>query len=766
MTFTISLLAPTVTLSQTKTPSNNTKPSFSGTSSEKALVTLKVYAGTKVEGSPVATKTAAVENGTWKVSEVPLATGKHTYTAVASEPSEIGNSPGESAHDVFEVNTEPPTVTLNPVAEVSSDTTPLFSGTASDTTIVTVKIFSGEKAEGTPVRTLKAQPSGGTWTSPVVNPELKNGKYTATASQPSSLENPEGVSGPVHFEVNTESPLVTLNQPPKRSREAKLSFSGTASEATQVTIEVHKGESTSGQLVKEAVATGTRSAWTSNEVTLPIGPGENVFTAVAVQTSALKNVPGKSAPVTFVIDTEPPAVTLNQPPSPSNDLTPSFSGTSNEDTQVMVHVYEGTAAEDKVVATATATPSNGSWTTNETSRLPEGSHTFTAVATELSGIAGNSPGTSASVTFAVDTLSPTVTLNPVESQGDAKASFSGTASEIGPVTIDIYAGAQASGREVASLTAAGTGAQWISGQLEKALDNGQYTAIASQQSGIGNSPGTSAPVTFTVNTSPPTVDVESPSAVKNTSALLNASINPNDGHVSSCSFEIGTTAAYGTLVECAFSIAGNSECSFAHCAFPFGASGVPVYARVFELKPSTTYYYRLVAENERGAGSATGTVTTAATRPVSGPITGAAPTPAASSAATGVAASKSAELAALIGGELIPSGRAAKIAALLKTGAYKERFKAPAAGTASIKWYYLPPGTKLGGKGRHAPVLVASGSARFSAAGVVATIKVRLTAVGRRLLSHAMQMRLTATCVFTSTGKAATTVSRKFELKR
>ena len=127
--------------------------------------------------------------------------------------------------------------------------------------------------------------------------------------------------------------------------------------------------------------------------------------------------------------------------------------------------------------------------------------------------------------------------------------------------------------------------------------------------------------------------------------------------------------------------------------------------------------------------------------------------PSAPSAASGVAASRSASIAAAIAKQLAPSGRSAKIAALFKAGFYGLRLKALEAGTAVVRWYYLPHGAKLGGKGKHAPVLVASGTVKFRSAGT-ATVKLRLTLTGRRLLAHARQLRLTATCVFTPVGSA------------
>ncbi|HXN39066.1 MAG TPA: Ig-like domain-containing protein [Solirubrobacteraceae bacterium] len=751
---------PAVTLTGPKSPSGNIKPSFSGTTNEKAAVTLNIYLGPRAEGMAVATKTANVENGSWKVSEVTLASGKHTYTAVAAEPSEIGNGVGESTAATFEIDTESPTVTLEPVAGISKNTTPKFKGAASDTTAVTVNVYEGSKAEGKPIRTLKAQPSSGTWVTAAVSPGLENGKYAAVASQESSLGNKEGVSAPITFEINTASPSVTLNQPKSPSRQVTLTFSGTASEHTEVVVHVYEGVVASGTIIREAKATGTGPGWTSSPVTMP--SGDRTFTAVAIQTSALGNVAGESVPVKFVVDTEPPVVTLAQVASPSNVIKTRFSGTSSEEAPVTISVYESSVTTGKPIATATATPdpADGSWSVALGEPLPSGLHTFTAIARQPSSIE-NGPGSSAPITFTVDTLSPTITMRSVASEGDAKPSFSGSATESTPVTIEVFSGSQPSGTLVASVTAESGGGEWTSGQLKTALENGVYTAIAEQPSALGNAPGLSNAVTFIVNTSPPTVVLET-SAVKNISATLHASVDPNGGNIGIglCSFELGTTTSYGRVAQCAW----GEGCTFATCVFPSGTSTVPVYASFFELEPSTTYFYRVGAENERGTGSAVGSFTTNAR---SSGVSSAPPPPAPiGPGAIGVAASKSARLAALLVSQLDPSGRGAKIAALLKAGLYRERFKAPEPGTTSIRWYYLPRGAKLGGKGKHAPVLVASGTWRFSAAGV-ATIKIRLSAKGRLLLSHAKQIHLTATCTFTPPpGSKPTAVSRTFELKR
>jgi hypothetical protein len=113
---------------------------------------------------------------------------------------------------------------------------------------------------------------------------------------------------------------------------------------------------------------------------------------------------------------------------------------------------------------------------------------------------------------------------------------------------------------------------------------------------------------------------------------------------------------------------------------------------------------------------------------------------------------------------LTPSTTRALIAAALQRGAFNVRFDAPEAGTMTIEWFYLPHGAKLGSKKKPRPVLVASGKLRFGAA-KTATLKIELTAAGKRLLRHSKDTRLTARGTFApSSGKAATAL-KVFELK-
>ena len=92
--------------------------------------------------------------------------------------------------------------------------------------------------------------------------------------------------------------------------------------------------------------------------------------------------------MTFVVDTEPPKVTLNQPPSPSKDRTPTFTGTGSDNTLVTVHIYAGSKPEGTEVASATAAGTGGAWESKAASpQLADGE--YSAVATQPTRSATN-----------------------------------------------------------------------------------------------------------------------------------------------------------------------------------------------------------------------------------------------------------------------------------------------------------------------------------------------------------------------------------------
>lgn len=87
----------------------------------------------------------------------------------------------------------------------------------------------------------------------------------------------------------------------------------------------------------------------------------------------------------------------------------------------------------------------------------------------------------------------------------------------------------------------------------------------------------------------PGVVTEAASAVGQTEATLNGSVNPHGQNVTECQFEWGATKSYGSLAPCS-------------SAPGAGMSAVAVSAALSGLSPDTTYYYRLVATSGAGTG--------------------------------------------------------------------------------------------------------------------------------------------------------------------
>jgi DNA-binding beta-propeller fold protein YncE len=100
-------------------------------------------------------------------------------------------------------------------------------------------------------------------------------------------------------------------------------------------------------------------------------------------------------------------------------------------------------------------------------------------------------------------------------------------------------------------------------------------------------PSKGADETFKTLPNAPTVVTKPASSITQTTATLNATVNPNGGEVSECKLEYGTTEAYGQSATCTPS-PGSVE------------SPVAVSAAVASLTANTTYHFRISATNAGG----------------------------------------------------------------------------------------------------------------------------------------------------------------------
>jgi peptidoglycan/xylan/chitin deacetylase (PgdA/CDA1 family) len=219
-------------------------------------------------------------------------------------------------------------------AGVTTGTPTIRGSAADDGGQVTVAVYAGSYATGTPVGTATADVTAGSW-SVTPSAPLTDGTYTVQATQQRS--GAVGRSVPVTFTVavtsDTTAPAVTIDSPVTGSTLAAepLEISGSAGTAAgddgTVLITVHTGTDTSGSPVETAsIPVGTDGAWTAMTKDL----AEGTYTLSAQQTDSAGNV-GVSSPVTVTLDDASSFTVTSVSPGTvsagSTDITLAVSGT-------------------------------------------------------------------------------------------------------------------------------------------------------------------------------------------------------------------------------------------------------------------------------------------------------------------------------------------------------------------------------------------------------------------------------------------------------
>lgn len=459
-------------------------------------VTIKVYSGGSTSGALLQTLTATPSSGNWNATAGALAEG--TYTAQAQQSDGSGHV-GYSPVSTFRVDSTPPVVAVNAPANgaLTNDSTPTVTGTAGtgagDLTGVTVRIHTGPSVSDPVAQTLSATRNGaGAW-SVTPSSAVADGQHAVEALQSDSAGN-TGTSAANVFTIDTVAPLVSITSPAAGAftNDTTPGIAGNASsgDAATVTVRIYAGSSASGTPIQTLSPTQSSGNWSTAAATLAQG----TFTARAQQLDAAGNT-GLSAPVTFVVDTTAPALTLTSPAAGAltNDSTPAFGGArgsaAGDLAAVSVKVYSGTDTTVAPVQTPAATVGPTSWSATP-SALGDGTYTVVA---EQSDSATNKQTKQA--TFTIDTQAPVVTVTtPADNSTtpDNTPTFTGTASDPGQVTV------QLTGAASRTLNATPSSGAW-SVTPGSPLPPGGYTAVASQGDTAGNT-GSSAPVHLVVGT--------------------------------------------------------------------------------------------------------------------------------------------------------------------------------------------------------------------------------------------------------------------------
>ena len=484
-------------------------PTLSGQGEPNALVT--IYDGQVVLGY-----TTVDTDGSWSFTTPTLSSGAHSLTTTLTDPA--GNV--GAASDAFALTVDgtlPPASTpLEAVNETGSTVAPLIDGatTNNDSPVLSgladpnsvVTLYDGQTLIGS-----TTADGSGQWSFRLFS--LSNGLHAFYAT----IVRPDGATtnaGPLNITVDTIAPSAADNlqltgdsgstSTPigdgSATRDVSPVLSGTGEPGSTVSV------SDNGNLLGTATVDASGN-WQFTSPALAEGP----HSLTTTQTDLAGNVGPASAPLTFTVDTTPPAAASglvvsddvggSQGPLTSGDTTddstPTLSGQA--EAGALVIVYDG----DVLLGTVTADAA-GNWSLT-TAALSNGNHSMTVTVTDAAGnvslatpafnlnIQADLPPATASLQATDDSGSQLVSLADGAVTSDATPILSGLATAGALVTI--FSGDTVLG----SVTADAVG-QWSFTPAAQA--DGTYSFLASYTDATGNLVQ-SAPLTLTIDTTAP-----------------------------------------------------------------------------------------------------------------------------------------------------------------------------------------------------------------------------------------------------------------------
>ncbi|MEW4955125.1 Ig-like domain-containing protein, partial [Enterobacter cloacae subsp. cloacae] len=401
---------------------NDAQPTLTGTA--EAGATVKIFDNGVQIGSVVAT------GGNWSFTPSPaLSDGQHSLTFTATDAA--GNASAPTTGYVINVDATAPaapviSAIVDDVGSVTgpvtgnnptNDTRPALSGTAEAN--ATVRIYDGSTLVGT-----VTADANGNWTLAQTTTTLTEGSHSFTATATDAAGNTSAPS-------TVTTILVDLTAPGAPTSLQVIAngtqVTGTAEAGSTVTI-----TSGNGTVLGTATADGNgnfsatlTTAQTNGEALLVYATDKAGNAGVSASVVAPStNIP--NAPVIANIDDNVGSVTGGLTNGKTtDDTTPTLSGTAQPNATVTL--YNNGVSMGTVVADA-----SGNWSFT-TPALSEGSHAFTATATNS---AGTSP-ISLSTTVIVDVTAPNAPAGTFNADGSV---LTGTAEAGSTVTIRLADG--------------------------------------------------------------------------------------------------------------------------------------------------------------------------------------------------------------------------------------------------------------------------------------------------------------------------------------
>ncbi|MDO6832438.1 Ig-like domain-containing protein, partial [Pseudoalteromonas carrageenovora] len=482
----IDLTAPTISVNPF-TDSNDTTPSFSGTTSEVEPGSLITVLVTDSNGDSQTLTAVVAQDGSWQVGATDeIAEGEFTITATATDSA--GNEASASTTGI--IDTAAPTVTVDPLGD-TNDTTPTISGTATgepEGTVVTITVT--DEAGNPQIITTEVQ-ADGTFSVDVPN-ELSEGAFTVEVSVTDTAGNE--TTATTTGEVDTAAPSVIID-PVGDTNDTTPTISGSATgepEGTVVTITVTDEAGNPQIITTEVQADGTFSVDVPNELS------EGEFTVEVSVTDTAGNE--TTSTTTGEVDTAAPSVIIDSV-GDTNDTTPTISGTATGEPEGTVVTITVTDEAGNPQTITTEVQADGTFSVDVPNELSEGEFTVEVSVTDT---AGNE--TNATTTGEVDTAAPSVIIDPVGDTNDTTPTISGSATgEPEGTVVTITVTDEAGNPQIITTEVQADGT--FSVDVPNELSEGEFTVEVSVTDTAGNE--TTSTTMGEVDTAAPSVIIDS-----------------------------------------------------------------------------------------------------------------------------------------------------------------------------------------------------------------------------------------------------------------
>ncbi|HWM62689.1 MAG TPA: Ig-like domain-containing protein, partial [Solirubrobacterales bacterium] len=499
--------APQLNATVPPSPASDNTPQITG--SAPAGTTVRLYSTADCSGTPIATVTPAqLASGV----EVSVADDSTTAFRATATSGANNTSVCSAALTYVEDSAAPQTqIDSNPPA-LSNSAAASFA-------------FSGTDPGGSGVTSLQCRLDStvpGAWTictSPRELVGLSEGAHTFEVRATDAAGNVDPTPATYGWSVDLAAPTTAIDTNPpalSNSAVANFAFSGTDPAGSGVA---------SFQCRLDSTAPGAWGACTPPKELTGLSEGDHTFEVRAVDQAG--NIDQSPATHTWTVDTVAPNTAIDSnPPALSNSAAASFA-------------FSGTDAGGSGVASFQCrldSTAPGAWAActspQELTGLSEGSHTFEVRVVDTAGNADASP---ASFTWKIDTISPNTAIdtNPPALSNSTTANFAFTGFDTG-------------GSGVASLqcrldsSAPGAWAACTSPRELTGLAEGSHTFEVRTVDQADNTDASPATQTWTVDTTAPTVSIDSGASGLTNDSTPAFAFSSEAGASFQCSIDTGT----------------------------------------------------------------------------------------------------------------------------------------------------------------------------------------------------------------------------------